>query len=60
MIAASLCTGFTSVIAWIYPILFFVLLTHRQHRLEEKGRLTYANWADFVRAVPRRYIPYLI
>ena len=56
----SLCTGFTSIIAWIYPILFFVLLTHRQHRLEEKGRLTYRNWSDFVKAVPYRYLPYLI
>ena len=60
-IAYSLPTGLlTSVIAWIYPIMFFVLLTHRQHRLEEKGRLTYKNWNDFVKAVPYRYIPYLI
>ena len=59
-VAYSLCTGFNSTIAWIYPILFFVLLTHRQHRLEEKGRLTYRNWNDFVKAVPHRYIPYLI
>jgi ABC-type phosphate/phosphonate transport system permease subunit len=56
----SLCTGFSSTIAWIYPILFLVLLSHRQHRLEEKGRLTYRNWNDFVKAVPYRYIPFLI
>jgi len=56
----ALCTGLSNPIAWVYPITFFGLLTHRQHRLEEKGRLTYKNWKDFVEAVPYRYIPFLI
>lgn len=58
-ISYSLPTGFSSVIAWIYPLLFLVLLSHRQHRLEEKGRLTYKNWQDFVKAVPYRMIPFV-
>lgn len=56
----ALCTGFSAPIAWIYPVMFFVLLTHRQHRLEQKGRRTYKNWDDYCRVVPYRYIPYII
>jgi hypothetical protein len=43
----ALCAGFGSVLAWIYPIMFFVLLTHRQHRIEEKGKRDYKNWDAF-------------
>jgi len=58
-LAYSLCTGWSNPIAWIHFATFFVLLAHRQHRLEEKGRLTYKNWNDFKEAVPSRFIPYL-
>merc|ERR1711916_321978 len=55
----SMCTGFGNPIAWVHFATFFVLLAHRQHRLEEKGRLTYKNWNDFVEAVPYRFNPFL-
>lgn len=56
----SLCAGFAAPLAWIYPVMFLVLLTHRQHRIEEKGRRDYVNWKSYCDAVPYRYLPYLI
>ena len=55
----SLCTGWSNPIAWIHFVTFFTLLAHRQHRIEEKGRLTYRNWDDYKKAVPYRFIPYV-
>ncbi len=55
----ALCTGFSSVLAWIYPIMFFVLLSHRQHRIEQKGRRDYVNWDEYCAKVPYRFLPYI-
>ncbi|RKP23271.1 ERG4/ERG24 ergosterol biosynthesis protein [Syncephalis pseudoplumigaleata] len=59
-VAWCLPCGFGSVIPYLYPIYFIVLLIHRERRDEHKCHLKYgADWRRYRRIVPWRIVPYI-
>ncbi|KAI8055831.1 ERG4/ERG24 ergosterol biosynthesis protein [Syncephalis plumigaleata] len=59
-VAWCLPCGFGSIIPYLYPIYFIILLIHRERRDEHKCHQKYgADWRRYRRIVPWRIVPYI-